>query len=213
MELSKVAKNMKSARGMIFSATVPHFIQKLAVDTFSNPVLLDLVGEEQTQMPKTIKHRVVLCDNEIRQKHLLGDFIRRNPDKKTIVFTETKFDADQIASMKYANFKALHGDMDQRFRQEAINKFREKGSGVVLVATDVAARGLDIDDVEVIIHLGCRNVDSFVHRSGRTGRAGRKGLNFVIVKRSELALFNKFSNDLNIDMEVGVTLLDDVHDK
>jgi len=93
-------------------------------------------------------------------------------------------------------------------RQNAIEQFRKPGSSIILVATDVASRGLDIDDVDAIIHLGCRNVDSFVHRSGRTGRAGKNGLNFVIAKRQELAMFNKFANDLNISMEIGCTLVD-----
>lgn len=77
----------------------------------------------------------------------------------------------------------------------------------------MASRGLDIDDVDVIIHLGCRNVDSFVHRSGRTGRAGKSGLNFVIAKRQELAMFNKFAKDLNIDLEIGSSLIDQSSEK
>jgi superfamily II DNA/RNA helicase len=81
------------------------------------------------------------------------------------------------------------------------------------VATDVASRGLDIHDVDVIIHLGCRNVDSFVHRSGRTGRAGKSGLNFVIAKRQELAMFNKFAKDLNIEIEIGSSLIDQSTEK
>jgi superfamily II DNA/RNA helicase len=76
------------------------------------------------------------------------------------------------------------------------------------VATDVASRGLDIPDVDVVIHVGCRNVDSFVHRSGRTGRAGRAGKNFVIITRSELQIINKFARDLNVDMEIGCSLLE-----
>lgn len=80
---------------------------------------------------------------------------------------------------------------------------------MVLVATDVAARGLDIDDVDVIIQVGCRNVDSFVHRSGRTGRAGKEGQNFVIVKREMLPVLNKFAHDLKIEMEIGNTLLEE----
>jgi ATP-dependent RNA helicase DeaD len=77
------------------------------------------------------------------------------------------------------------------------------------VATDVASRGLDIDDVDIVIHLGCRNVDSFVHRSGRTGRAGKSGKNFVFSNRAELSTILKFARDLKIDMEVGTSMMDE----
>ena len=139
---------------------------------------------------------------------LVGDFIKKNPDLKVIVFTETKLEADVMSQQKFATFKTLHGDLDQKLRQNAIESFRKPGSSIVLVATDVAARGLDIDDVDAIIHLGCRNVDSFVHRSGRTGRAGKSGKNFIIAKRHELSMFTKFAQDLNIQLEIGSTLVD-----
>lgn len=120
-ELNLLSEKMMNARGMIFSATVPLYIQKLAVDTFQNPILLDLVGTEQTQIPQTIKHRVVLCDNENKRVDLIGEFVKQNPDLKTIVFTETKLEADMMSQQRFATFKALHGDMDQKMRQNAID--------------------------------------------------------------------------------------------
>ena len=111
-----------------------------------------------------------------------------------------------MTSHKKGNFKALHGDLDQKLRKHAMDMFRKSGSSVVLVATDVAARGLDITDVDVVIQMGCRNVDSFVHRSGRTGRAGKDGLNFVIAKREQLKTLAKYANDLNIKYEIASTL-------
>ena len=80
------------------------------------------------------------------------------------------------------------------------------------MATDVASRGLDIDDIDVVVHLGCRNVDSFVHRSGRTGRAGKGGRNFVFTNREELVSIIKFAKDLKIEMEVGTTMIDDARE-
>jgi len=70
------------------------------------------------------------------------------------------------------------------------------------VATDVAARGLDIDDIDVIIHYQCKHVDSFVHRSGRTGRAGRQGVSVLFSELDSLSMSLKWANDLNIDMQV-----------
>ena len=88
--------------------------------------------------------------------------------------------------------------------------FRKSGSSIVLVATDVASRGLDITDVDCVIQLGCKNVDSFIHRSGRTGRAGKDGQNFVIARRSDLKTLAKYANDLNIKYEIASTLTNKV---
>lgn len=96
-ELALLSSKMINARGMIFSATVPLYIQKLAVDTFKNPILLDLVGTEQTQIPNTIKHRIVLCDNEMKRVDLIGEFVKCHPGLKIIVFTETKIEADMMS--------------------------------------------------------------------------------------------------------------------
>jgi|LakMenEpi03Aug12_release.lakeMendotaPanAssembly.Ray.scaffolds.fasta_scaffold1100192_2 superfamily II DNA/RNA helicase len=103
---------MKDAKGMIFSATVPLWIQKLAVEQFSNPVLLDLIGTEMNQLPDKIKHRFVLCESDQVRMDLVSEFVAQNPDLKTIVFTETKLDADTLTSHRRGNFKALHGDLD-----------------------------------------------------------------------------------------------------
>jgi superfamily II DNA/RNA helicase len=201
-----LSEEMKEAKGMIFSATVPLWIQKLAVEQFSNPVLLDLIGTETNQLPEKIKHRFVVCENDNHRMDLIFEFVHQNPQMKTIVFTETKLEADTLTSREKGNFKALHGDLDQKLRKHAIDMFRKKGSSVVLVATDVASRGLDIQDVDVVIQMGCRNVDSFVHRSGRTGRAGKDGLNFVITKRDNLKTLGKYASDLNIKYEIASTL-------
>ena len=77
----------------------------------------------------------------------------------------------------------LHGDMNQSQRNRTLEKFRRPGSRYILVATDVAARGLDIDDIDVVIQLDCIHVDSFVHRTGRTGRAGKDGRNIVFYQK------------------------------
>lgn len=168
--------------------------------------MLDLIGTETNQLPDKIKHRFVVCEKDNDRMNLVFEFVHHNPQMKTIVFTETKLEADSLCSREKGNFKALHGDLDQKLRNHAIDMFRKKGSSVVLVATDVASRGIDIDDVDVIIQLGCRNVDSFVHRAGRTGRAGKNGLNFVITKRDFLKTLGKYATDLNIKYEIASTL-------
>merc|ERR1712174_7024 len=102
---------------------------------------------------------------------------------KTIVFTETKSLADELVSgavFKSLTAQALHGDIGQKQRDSTLAAFRA-GAFNVLVATDVAARGIDIQDVDLVIQFHPpRDTDSYVHRSGRTGRAGAKGISVVL---------------------------------
>ena len=77
----------------------------------------------------------------------------------------------------------MHGDLEQRNRAYILQKFREKKSKSILVATDVASRGLDVEDIDVIVQFRVRHVDSFVHRTGRTGRAGKEGINIVLCSK------------------------------
>jgi len=75
-----------------------------------------------------------------------------------------------------------------------------------LVATDVASRGLDIDDIDVVIQLGCRHVDSFVHRSGRTGRVGKKGTNIIFFERDEMKFILNLEDELNVKIDISSNL-------
>lgn len=79
-----------------------------------------------------------------------------------------------------------------------MRKFRENSSKHILVATDVAARGLDINDIDVVIQLGCRHLDSFVHRSGRTGRIGKNGLNIIFFEKEDFKFFLGLEDTLKI---------------
>ena len=115
-ELQLITSRIKEARGMIFSATVPLWIQKMAVQAFKNPVLLDLVGTEDSQIPQTIKHRIVLSEDENQRASVVHEFCKANPDLKVLVFSETKMQAQNMMNLPYGNFRALHGDMDQKMR-------------------------------------------------------------------------------------------------
>lgn len=75
-----------------------------------------------------------------------------------------------------------------------------------MVATDVASRGLDIDDIDVVIQLGCRHVDSFVHRSGRTGRVGKKGTNIIFFERDEMKFILNLEDELNVKIDISSNL-------
>lgn len=134
-------------------------------------------------------------------KHI-QTYIETNRDKKIIIFTETKQTAKDFEKMNYAQFLTLHGDLEQNQRETRLNRYRDKNSRYVLVATDVAARGLDIDDIDVVIQCGCRHIDSFVHRSGRTGRIGKNGSNILFFEADEFKFVLELENQLNIKIDI-----------
>lgn len=122
------------------------------------------------------------------KKKKSGSAMQQKIFGKTIVFTETKREADELVSgaiFKTLSAQAIHGDVGQKQRDATLNAFR-KGAFNVLVATDVAARGIDISDVDLVIQFDPpRDVDTYVHRSGRTGRAGSKGTSVLLFGRQQ----------------------------
>ena len=179
IEIQKFLTREEGTRSIIFSATVPAFIQELAKKRLKDPILIDLVGDDTNQVPERIINKAIVVKDETSMMKHVQSFIEANRDKKMIIFTETKQTAKDFEKLTYAQFLTLHGDIDQSQRESRLNRYREKGAKQILVATDVAARGLDIDDIDVVIQCGCRHIDSFVHRSGRTGRVGKNGLNIL----------------------------------
>ncbi|CAA0837076.1 DEAD-box ATP-dependent RNA helicase 53 [Striga hermonthica] len=162
---------------MMFSATMPNWIQKLIQKFLKNPVTIDLVGENDQKLADGISLYSIASD--LREKPaILGPLITEHgKGGKCIVFTQTKRDADRLAYAMQKTFKCepLHGDISQNQRERTLSYFRD-GRINVLVATDVAARGLDVPNVDLVIHYEIPNTpETFVHRSGRTGRAGKKG--------------------------------------
>jgi len=117
-----------------------------------------------------------------------------------MMFCETKKECSQFEYVDYAKFLPLHGDISQTHRQNILNKYRQPSCRSILVATDVAARGLDIDDIDVIIQYGVRQVDSLVHRSGRTGRANKSGTNIIFTQKDELDFLRKCEKSLKIEI-------------
>lgn len=162
---------------MMFSATMPSWIVKLTHKYLKTPVTIDLVGDSDQKLADGIT--LYSISSEMRERpSLIGPLITEHANGgKCIVFTQTKRDADRLAYALQNSFRceALHGDISQNQRERTLSGFRD-GRFNVLVATDVAARGLDVPNVDLIIHYELPNSSEiFVHRSGRTGRAGKKG--------------------------------------
>mmetsp|Transcript_4062 Transcript_4062/g.7133 ORF Transcript_4062/g.7133 Transcript_4062/m.7133 type:complete len:240 (-) Transcript_4062:12-731(-) len=159
----------------MFSATFPREIQRLAADFMRNYVFLTVgrVGSAS----KDVTQRVEYVEEHEKLDHLMR-FLQGVEEGLILVFVETKRSADHIEHMLYKEgFPAasIHGDKTQREREGALANFKN-GRCPILVATDVAARGLDISNVTQVINFDLpTNIDDYVHRIGRCGRAGAKG--------------------------------------
>lgn len=183
-------------QSMLFSATMPSWVKELSKKYLKNPLVIDLVGNSVKKLAESIS-LFSIASNASGKQNLLPVLISQyGQEGKTIVFTKTRKDAENLSQTmeRVVGSKALHGNMHQTQRDRTIAAFR-KGRFNVLVATDVAARGLDIPDVDLVIHFEMPNTSEiFVHRSGRTGRAGKKGttvLMFTEGQRRDVKLIEK----------------------
>jgi len=159
---------------LMFSATFPHQIQRLAEDFLDNYAFLQVgrTGSTTDSIIQRIKYV-----EDVDKKLALLDLLETVPGL-TLIFVETKRMADHLEQYVYdKGYEAasIHGDRSQNEREAALQAFRT-GEATILVATDVAARGLDVDHVKHVINYDLPNdIDDYVHRIGRTGRAGNEG--------------------------------------
>ncbi|KAJ0780950.1 putative RNA helicase transcription factor interactor and regulator CCHC(Zn) family [Helianthus annuus] len=174
-------------QSMLFSATMPRWVQKLSRKYLKTPLTVDLVGDQDEKLAEGIKLYAIPTTSTTKRS-MLGDLVTvYAKGGKTIIFTQTKRDADEVSMALTSSIasEALHGDISQHQRERTLNGFRQ-GKFTVLVATDVASRGLDIPNVDLVIHYELPNdPETFVHRSGRTGRAGKKGVDDVLGSSAE----------------------------
>jgi len=160
---------------LFFSATMPPEITRLSASILSNPVRVEVAAVSSTA-ENVDQHIYLVEKNDKRQ--LLIHLLKNEKIQNALVFTRTKYGADKIAKeLHRANIKsdAIHGNKTQAARQKALNNFKE-GKIRVLVATDIAARGIDVDELSHVINFELPNIpETYVHRIGRTGRAGNYG--------------------------------------
>ncbi|MED6109875.1 hypothetical protein PIB30_037532 [Stylosanthes scabra] len=203
-DVEVILEKLPSERqSMLFSATMPTWVKKLARKYLDNPLTIDLVGDEEEKLAEGIK-LYALSATATSKRTILSDLISvYAKGGKTIVFTQTKRDADEV-SLALTNSimsEALHGDISQHQRERTLNGFRQ-GKFTVLVATDVAARGLDIPNVDLIIHYELPNdPETFVHRSGRTGRAGKQGTAILMYTSSQRRTVRSLERDVGCKFE------------
>jgi len=162
-------------QSLLFSATFSDEIKKLADQMLKNPQLIEVA--RRNTVSETITHRVHPVTSGLK-RNLLAHILRHEPDSQVLVFVDTKLVCSRLAHFLARHeiaADAIHGDKSQQQRTETLEGFKS-GRIRVLVATDVAARGLDIDDLPYVINFELpHTAEDYVHRIGRTGRAGRKG--------------------------------------
>ncbi|XP_057424111.1 DEAD-box ATP-dependent RNA helicase 3, chloroplastic-like [Lotus japonicus] len=188
---------------MLFSATMPGWVKKLSRKYLNKPLTIDLVGEDEEKLAHGIKLYAVSATTNSKRT-MLSDLVTvYAKGGKTIVFTRTKKDADEV-SLSLTNSiasEALHGDISQHQRERTLNGFRQ-GKFTVLVATDVASRGLDIPNVDLVIHYELPNdPETFVHRSGRTGRAGKEGTAILMYTSNQRRTVRSLEHDVGCKFE------------
>jgi ATP-dependent RNA helicase RhlE len=180
-----VAQTPKTRQSLLFSATMPREVAALAREILSDPVRVDVSPKQMTV--KEIDQRVVMVDNGDKQR-MLEHLLRDDEVSRAIVFTRTKHGANKVArKLESAGIvaEAIHGNKSQNARQRALQNFKN-GNAWVLVATDIAARGIDIDAVSHVFNYELpHEPESYVHRIGRTGRAGAAGAAWSLVDPSE----------------------------
>ncbi|XP_071128984.1 nucleolar RNA helicase 2-like [Mytilus edulis] len=179
----------KKPQTLLFSATLPPWVQQTGKKYFGNNVeKIVLVGSMENRTSKNVEHLAIKCSYFDRAS-TIGDVIKvySGNHGRTMVFCQTKRDADELAvspSIKQ-DCEVLHGDIPQMKRERVLKSFRE-GKCKVLISTDVAARGLDIPEIDLVIQCSPpKDVESYIHRSGRTGRAGRSGICLCFYKPQE----------------------------
>jgi ATP-dependent RNA helicase RhlE len=166
----------KQRQTLFFSATMPSEIKSLVSTLLVEPVVVEVTPVSSTV--DKIKQSLYYVD-KANKKKLLINLLETNQIKSALVFTRTKSDANRL--VKYLEdaqigAKAIHGNKSQNARQEALQSFKDKKIQV-LIATDIAARGIDIDELSHVINYGLPNIpETYVHRIGRTGRAGQSGV-------------------------------------
>ncbi|KAL0964678.1 hypothetical protein UPYG_G00327470 [Umbra pygmaea] len=174
---------------LLFSATCPHWVYEVA-KKYMRPDFehVDLIGKTSLKTATTVEHLAIACHWSQRAA-VIGDVVQvySGSHGRTIIFCETKKNANELsmnASIKQS-CQSLHGDIPQKQREMTLQGFRN-GLFEVLVATNVAARGLDIPEVDLVIQCSPpKDVESYIHRSGRTGRAGKTGVCICFYQRNE----------------------------
>ena len=196
---------------MMFSATWPEEVQELASE-FLGEFTFMKIGSVDLCANKNIEQQVEVTTKDYKQEQFLIDMSEKLKGKKVLVFTERKATVDRLERLlrnRRIRAMGIHGDKSQRMRSETLQRFKD-GSCNVMIATDVAARGLDINDIEWVVNYDFPlDIENYIHRIGRTGRASKKGASLTYITLDEARFAGKLKDILlESNQEVPEELLD-----
>jgi ATP-dependent RNA helicase RhlE len=200
-----IAKLPPKRQTLFFSATMPPEISRLASTILRNPEKVEVTPISSTA--EKVEQGIYFVEKNDK-RHLLIHLLKDPKIKSALVFTRTKHGADKVAKeLTKANIKAdaIHGNKSQNARQKALTNFKT-GQIRVLVATDIAARGIDVEDLSHVINFDLPNIpETYVHRIGRTGRAGASGIALSFCDEEE----KEFLKDINKLIDQTVPVIED----
>ncbi|MFC2720931.1 MAG: DEAD/DEAH box helicase [Flavobacteriaceae bacterium] len=195
-----LSETPETKQTLLFSATMNKEVERISKNYLTNPHRIS-VGSINA-VKKNIKHEYYVV-NYRQKKEALKRLIDANPNQYSIIFCRTKMETQDVADFLMQNgyaADALHGDLSQAQRDTVMKKFRLKNIDI-LVATDVAARGLDVNSLTHVIHYSLPDdPEVFVHRSGRTGRAGKDGISMALIKPEETRKLNQIKGQTKIEI-------------
>ncbi|WP_298421133.1 DEAD/DEAH box helicase [uncultured Kordia sp.] len=189
----------KSRRTLLFTATMPGTIKQL-VQNYMSKHVVHIEEDMSTVGHQGIDHQYVVVE-PIEKLEVLLHFLNTKEGKRGIIFCKTKAAVNKLAKKLAINkfsSGAIHGSLTQGIRDRIMGQFRE-GFIDILVATDLAARGIDVKDVSYVVNYHLPDTyDAYVHRSGRTARAGAKGLSLSVIQKEEVEEIPEFEDELGI---------------
>jgi ATP-dependent RNA helicase DeaD len=196
-DIDEILKSTPAQKNVwLFSATMPREVREISKRYMNQPQ--ELTMGERNQGNENIDHQFMVVDERDKYQ-ALKRFVDYTPDIFGVIFCRTKIDTQKVAEHLIRdgyNADALHGDLTQQQRDRVMRSFKNK-TLQLLVATDVAARGIDVSNITHVIHLNMPDeMEYYTHRSGRTARAGKKGISLAIVSRKEMGRIQQVEKSL-----------------
>jgi ATP-dependent RNA helicase DeaD len=186
----------------LFSATMPPAIKAIIKDYMSNNAMRVVINKHDV-INSDIEHKYIVCEKEKKSEILFG-FLKAQGENRGLIFCRTKADTQNVAKQLIArniNAESLNGDMLQKERDKVMRAFKN-GKLQILVATDLAARGIDVKELAYVVHYSLpESTEYYTHRSGRTGRAGNKGLSFILITSREQSALKRIERELGIKIK------------
>ena len=196
-----LSHTLESRVTWLFSATMPNEIRRIVSKYMKNPLEVAINAQEKSNKDISHKYVITKASNKIPA---LRRFMDLQPDMRGVMFCRTKIETQQIADeLGHLGYgvEALHGDLSQQQRDAVMKRFKTR-SMQLLIATDVAARGIDVSDLTHVLHHSFPDqLENYTHRSGRTGRAGKKGVSLIFINPRETRKISDLEKRIKVTFE------------